>query len=351
MPTHSPGSLDDIVHNLTCRWRAIINRLQTYSAFLHYNHYNMAAANKSIYAALLANLLIAVTKFIAGAVSNSAAMIAEGVHSVVDTINQLLLLLGLRLSKKKPDKFHPLGYGKELYFWSFVVSILIFGLGGGVSVYQGVSHIIHPEELGDATWSYVVLAMSIVFEGTSLIIAAKEFNKLRDGQTWWDAIIRSKDPSTFLVLFEDSAAVVGLIIVGACLFLSHYLNKPFIDGIASLLVGLILIGVSLILARESRSLLMGEGIKRETKRRIHEITEGDEAVLDLMHLMSTYQSPEEILVMMIVAFKPNLNTEDINQAIDRIRETIKAEFGRIKFVIIQPDVYTDKVDPNVQAYI
>ncbi len=278
-------------------------------------------------------------------------MIAEGIHSVVDTINQLLLLLGLRLSKKKPDKYHPLGYGKELYFWSFVVSILIFGLGGGVSVYQGITHIIHPEKLGDPTWSYVVLAASVVFEGASLIVAAIEFNKLREGQTWWNAIIKSKDPSTFLVLFEDSAAVVGLFIVAICLWLSHHLHQPFIDGIASLLVGLILVFVSLILARESRSLLMGEGIKTNTKKRIREITEGDKAVLKLMHLMSTYQSPEEILVMMIIAFKPNLNTGEINNSIDRIRGQIKSEFKLIQFVIIQPDVIEGKIDPNVQAYI
>lgn len=311
----------------------------------------MAAANKSIYAALLANLLIAITKFIAGAVSNSAAMIAEGVHSVVDTINQMLLLLGLRLSKKKPDKYHPLGYGKELYFWSFVVSILIFGLGGGISMYQGITHIIHPIELGDATWSYVVLALSVVFEGSSLIIAAKEFDKLRDGQTWWDAIIRSKDPSTFLVLFEDSAAVVGLFIVAICLYLSHHLNKPFIDGIASLLVGLILIAVSLILARESRSLLMGEGIRKDTKLNIKKIIEDDEATLSLMHILSTYQSPTEILLMLIVAFKPDLDTAEINDAIDRIREKIKAEYGLMRFVIIQPEIFEEKVDPDVQAYI
>ncbi|MES2375152.1 MAG: cation diffusion facilitator family transporter [Bacteroidota bacterium] len=311
----------------------------------------MTGSSKSIYAALFANLLIAVTKFIAGAISNSASMIAEGIHSVVDTINQLLLLLGLRLSKKKPDKYHPLGYGKELYFWSFVVSILIFGLGGGVSVYQGITHIIHPEKLGDPTWSYVVLAASVVFEGASLIVAAIEFNKLREGQTWWNAIIKSKDPSTFLVLFEDSAAVVGLFIVAICLWLSHHLHQPFIDGIASLLVGLILVFVSLILARESRSLLMGEGIKTNTKKRIREITEGDKAVLKLMHLMSTYQSPEEILVMMIIAFKPNLNTGEINNSIDRIRGQIKSEFKLIQFVIIQPDVIEGKIDPNVQAYI
>jgi cation diffusion facilitator family transporter len=311
----------------------------------------MTGSSKSIYAALFANLLIAVTKFVAGAIGNSASMIAEGIHSVVDTINQLLLLLGLRLSKKKADKYHPLGYGKELYFWSFVVSILIFGLGGGVSVYQGITHIIHPEKLGDPTWSYVVLAASVIFEGTSLIIAAREFNKLREGQTWWNAIIKSKDPSTFLVLFEDSAAVVGLFIVAICLWLSHHLHQPFIDGIASLLVGLILIFVSLILARESRSLLMGEGIKTNTKKRIRQIAEGDKAVLKLMHLMSTYQSPEEILVMIIIAFKPDLNTGEINDSIDRIREQIKSEFKRIQFVIIQPDVIEGKIDPNVQAYI
>lgn len=311
----------------------------------------MTGSSKSIYAALFANLLIAVTKFIAGAISNSASMIAEGIHSVVDTINQLLLLLGVKLSKKKPDRYHPLGYGKELYFWSFVVSILIFGLGGGVSVYQGITHIVHPEELGDPTWSYIVLAASIVFEGASLIIAAKEFNKLREGQSWWNAIIKSKDPSTFLVLFEDSAAVIGLFIVALCLWLSHHLHQPFIDGIASLLVGLILVFVSLILARESRSLLMGEGIKMNTKKRIRQITEGDKAVLKLMHLMSTYQSPEEVLVMMIIAFKPDLNTGEINDAIDRIREQIKSEFKRIRFVIIQPDVIEGKIDPNVQAYI
>ncbi|MBC7398803.1 MAG: cation diffusion facilitator family transporter, partial [Mucilaginibacter sp.] len=267
------------------------------------------------------------------------------------TINQLLLLLGLKLSKKKADKYHPLGYGKELYFWSFVVSILIFGLGGGVSVYQGITHIIHPEELGDPTWSYIVLAASVLFEGASLVVAAIEFNKLREGQSWWNAIIKSKDPSTFLVLFEDSAAVVGLFIVAICLWLSHHLNKPFIDGIASLLVGLILIFVSLILARESRSLLMGEGIKTNTKKRIREIIEGDKGVMKLMHLMSTYQSPEEILVMLIIAFKPDLNTGEINDSIDRIREQIKSEFKRIQFVIIQPDVIEGKIDTNVQAYI
>lgn len=311
----------------------------------------MASSKKSIYSALAANLLIAVTKFIAGAVSNSSAMIAEGVHSVVDTINQLLLLLGIKLSKKKPDKYHPLGHGKELYFWSFVVSIMIFGLGGGISIYQGIMHILHPIELGDPKWSYIVLSLSIVFEGSSLVIAAIEFNRLRNGQTWWQAIVNSKDPSTFLVLFEDAAAVLGLLIVLICLWLSHHLNKPFIDGVASLLVGLLLVFVSLILARESRSLLMGEGIGRKTKVRIKAIVEDDDSVLSLMHLLSSYQSPEEVLLMLIVAFKPDQNTAQINDAIDRIRDTIKAEYRLVKFVIIQPEVYETQVNPDIQKYI
>jgi cation diffusion facilitator family transporter len=311
----------------------------------------MASSNKSIYSALAANLLIAITKFIAGGISNSAAMIAEGVHSLVDTTNELLLLLGLNLSKKKPDKYHPLGHGKELYFWSFIVSILIFGLGGGISIYQGILHIINPIKLGNATWSYIVLLFSVIFEGSSLIIAAREFNKLRDGQSWWQAVKRSKDPSTFLVLFEDSAAVVGLFIVAICLYLGHKLNCPYLDGIASLLVGLLLVFVSLILARENRSLLMGEGIRSETRRRITQITEGDGTVLSVMHILSTYQSPDEILLMLIVAFKPDLNTAQINDAIDRIREKIKAEYKLVRFVIIQPEIFVKKVDPDVQAYI
>ena len=313
--------------------------------------YCMASSNRSIYSALAANLLIAITKFIAGFISNSAAMLSEGVHSVVDTANQLLLLFGLHQSKKKPDTRHPFGYGKELYFYSFIVSILIFGLGGGISVYQGITHIIHPDMPGNPIWSYVVLCLSVVFEGTSFVISAKEFNKLRGDQTWWQAITNSKDPSTFLVLFEDGAAVIGLFIVMICLFLGHRYHLDYLDGVASLLVGLLLVGVSIILARESRSLLMGEGISKQTKVRIEEIVEEDADVLKLMHILSTYQSPSEILLMLIVAFKSNLNTDEINEAISRIRNRVKDEYGLIHFVIIQPEVYMDKISPNVQTYI
>jgi cation diffusion facilitator family transporter len=296
----------------------------------------MAKNHASIYSALIADILIAATKFIAGAHTNSSSMIAEGIHSLVDTSNQLLLLYGLKVSKKPPDKLRPFGYGKELYFWSFIVSILIFGLGGGLSVYQGVIHIIHPEPLSNPFWNYIVLAFSFLFDGASFIIAIKQFNKARNDMPFWNAIIRSKDPSSFLVLFEDGAAVLGLVIVFIFMLLSHSLNMPVLDGVASLLVGLLLIFSSIILARESRSLLMGEGIAPETQQKIKALVESDETVLKVSNILSTYQSPEEIILMLLVQFKHDLDTDEITNAIDRIRNSIKEKFTLVEFVLIQP---------------
>lgn len=297
----------------------------------------MAAANKSIYGALIANLAIAVTKFIAGAISNSSSMTAEGVHSMVDTTNQVLLLFGIRQSKKPADATHPFGYGKELYFWSFMVAVLIFGLGGGISINQGIRHIIDPEPLSDPTINYIVLLVSLVFEGVSLWIAVKEFNKMRKGANWWATIIKSKDPSNFLVLFEDSAAVIGLLIVLVCVFLEHQFNMPVLDGVATLLVGLLLVAVSLILARESRSLLMGEGISTDTQEKIKSIATKHPEVVRVMNMVSTYQSPEEVLLMLIVEFKNDLDTTALLTAIDEIRASIKQEYPLIRYLIIQPD--------------
>lgn len=299
----------------------------------------MAKARASIYSALLANLLIAATKFIAGAVTNSSSMISEGIHSTVDTVNELLLLYGLKRSKKPADKRHPFGYGKELYFWSFIVSILIFGLGGGLSIYQGIVHIRRPEPLGDPTWNYIVLGCSVIFEGISFVIAIKEFNKVRGGTAFWQAVVRSKDPSSFLVLFEDGAAVLGLVIVFVLMQCSHAFNLPFLDGVASVLVGLLLVAVSLILARESRSLLMGEGIAPETQQKIITLAEQDDAVVKVVNVLSTYQSPEEVVLMLIVYFKPHLDTEELTGAIDRIRKRIKEQFELIAVVIIQPQAH------------
>jgi len=296
------------------------------------------AAHKSIYSALAANLLIAVTKFIAGAFSGSSAMISEGVHSVVDTVNQVLLLYGIKRSKRPPDAARPFGYGKELYFWAFIVSILIFGFGGGVSIYQGIVHINHPRPLEDPTWNYLVLGISSIFETISFAIVIREFNKSRGITGWWKAIKESKDPTAFLVLFEDAAALIGLFIVGVFIFLSQWLNMPVLDGVGSLLVGVLLVLVSSMLAIESRSLLMGEGISPEMKERIRVLAEKDPSVSKIISIVSTYQSPEDVLLMLILAFKADLTTENINDAIVRIRGDVKKEFELVKFVIIQPAV-------------
>lgn len=297
----------------------------------------MTNNQKSIYSALAANLLIALTKFTAGAFTNSSSMISEGIHSTVDTANQLLLLYGVKRSKKAADQSHPFGYGKELYFWSFVVSILIFGLGGALSIYQGILHILEPELMKDPFWNYIVLLLSLIFEGTSLFIAVKEFNKTRNGMGLWDAIIKSKDPASFLVVFEDGAAVTGLIVVMILMWMSHSLQMPELDGLASVIVGLLLVFVSFILARESRSLLMGEGIAPETREKISQLAEKDPTVVKTKNILSTYQSPEEVILMLIIDFEDHLDTEEITEAIQRIREHIKNEYPLVRFVIIQPE--------------
>lgn len=296
----------------------------------------MIKDNKSIYSALVANVLIAITKFIAGAFTNSSSMISEGIHSMVDSINQILLLYGLNKSRKEPDQMRPFGYGKELYFWSFIVAILIFGLGGGISIYQGIQHIIKPEPVINPLVNYTVLVLCMLFEGWSLRIAIKEFDKQRKGHTWWKAIVKSKDPSSFLVLFEDGAAVLGLFIVFVFMLIGHNFGLDYMDGLASVLVGLLLVFVSAILARESRSLLMGEGLSPETKEKIKLLVEKDPSVIRISNIISTYQAPEEVLLVIIAVFQPDIDTEDITDTISRIKETIRKEFKFMKFIIIQP---------------
>lgn len=300
----------------------------------------MTKNHASIYSALIADVLIATVKFIAGARTNSSSMISEGIHSLVDTTNQLLLLYGLRRSARPPDKYRPFGYGKELYFWSFIVSILIFGLGGGLSIYQGIVHIQKADPLIDPTLNYLVLGFSFIFDGGSFVIAVREFNKTRGSTGFWKAVINSKDPSSFLVLFEDGAAVLGLIIVFVLMLINHAFNMPFLDGVASILVGLLLVFASWILARESRSLLMGEGIAPQTQRRIKNLVESDPAVIEVGNILSTYESPDEIVLMLIVYFKTGLDTQEITDAIERIRKAIKAQYTLVGFVIIQPQALT-----------
>ncbi len=290
----------------------------------------------SIYAALVANIGIAAAKFFAAAISHSAAMTSEAIHSLVDCLNELLLLLGIYRSNKKSDKQHPFGYGRELYFWSFIVALLILALGAGISFYQGYQHIKNPTLSSDLKWSYIVLGISMILDSTSFIIAYKQFSKVRGEQTLWQAIRSSKDPSSFMVLLEDGASVTGNLIVFICLQLSVYFKNPYFDGIASLCIGVLLACTSMVLAFESRSLLMGESISQKTEEDIINMVKNDAAVNKFHRIFSSYQSPDEVLIVLIVSFKENLSINNINESIERMKKLIGDKYGKINYILIQP---------------
>ena len=296
----------------------------------------MAASKTPIYSALAANLAIAITKFIAAGITGSSAMISEGIHSLVDTLNEILLLLGIRRSQQPADEKRPFGYGKELYFWAFIVSILIFGVGGGVSFYEGITHLQHPEPVTDPFWNYIVLGIAFCFDGFSFITARREFNRQRGRQPFWQAIRRSKDPSTFVVLFEDAADLLGLVVAFLGIFLGHQFNNPYFDGAASILIGLILTAVSGVLARESRSLLMGESADPTLLRRVLAVVEQDEAVISVLQSPSMYLAPEELFLLLKIDFRNDLTTVAVEQAIDRIRDAVRHEFPTVNRIFIEP---------------
>jgi len=297
---------------------------------------NMARSNVSIYSALAANIVIAIAKFVAGGITRSSAMIAEGVHSLVDTLNELLLLYGISRSNKERDEFHPFGYGRELYFWSFIVAILIFAFGAGVSFFQGYIHLRTPAISGPLTWNYAVLGFSLLSEGSSLVIAYRAFRKTIGDQTLWAAIKKSKDPTDFVVLFEDGAAVLGILVVGSLLFIGERTNNPYLDGVASLLVGCILTVTSVLLARESRSLLIGEGISAKGEGEIRDMVKASFGVV-VKRIFSLYQSPEEVLLVLIIDFPEDLRTEELSERMDAIKGRIKERYSKIAYILIEPE--------------
>lgn len=295
----------------------------------------MAESKVAIYGAIGANVAIAVTKFVVAGITGSSAMLSEGVHSAVDTFNGVLLLVGLRLSKRPATQEHPFGHGKELYFWSLIVAVLIFGLGGGVSFFEGVQHIRHPEPMRDPTWNYVVLAAAALFEGTSFFIALKEFRAQARGQPFWQALERSKDPTTYTVLAEDSAALAGLAVAALGIYFSHSLGMPELDGAASVVIGLLLAGVAVFLVSQARGLLIGEGIRPETARAIRAIAMEQPGVEDVGRVLSMYIGPDEVLVVVDVNFRDDTQTGDAADAIAAIERQVRARFPMIKRIFIE----------------
>ena len=295
----------------------------------------MASESRTaIFAAIAGNIAIAITKLIAAFFTGSSAMLSEGIHSLVDTGNGWLLLLGSRRSRKPADASHPFGHGKELYFWSLVVAILIFALGGGMSVYEGVTHLAHPHA-SNPTWNYVVLGFAIIFEGVSFYFAFRAFRSEMSGGGILKAIRASKDPTTFTVLFEDTAALLGLVVAFLGIFLGHQLNNPYLDGVASIIIGVILGVVAGFLAWESKGLLIGEGVDAETLASIRKIARSDASVAEVRKSLTMHFGPQDVLLALDVRFKKHLKAEEIAAAIDRIESKIRAQHSEIKHIFIE----------------
>ncbi|OUR83103.1 cation transporter [Cycloclasticus sp. 46_120_T64] len=298
-----------------------------------------ASSKKVIYAALAGNALISVTKFIAAFYSGSSAMLSEGIHSLVDTGNQGLLLHGLKKAQQPADKQFPFGHGKEIYFWSFVVAILIFAVGAGVSIYQGIHHIIAPNQLGDPTLSFVVLGLALVFEGAAWFFALQEFTRSKGKWGYIEAVKRGKDPSIFVVLFEDSAAMLGLLVAFGGIALSHYSGNPVYDGIASVIIGLILGGTAVWLAYETKSLLIGESANPELIKEVRGIVSQYQAVDSIHELLTMHMGPEFILVTMNVDFKDQLSAGELEQTIAAMDQQIKQRCPTVKRVFIEAEAW------------
>jgi len=296
----------------------------------------MAGSKLPIYTAFAANVAIAVIKLTAAFITGSSAMVSEGIHSLVDSSNEILLLIGLRKSNKAPDEKRPFGYGKELYFWSFVVALLFFVLGGTVSVYEGIRHLLEPEEMKSPVWNYIVLTLAFVFDGYSLYTALRIFNRQRGSTPFWQAIKESKDPSSFVVLFEDMADVIGILIATAGIALSHLFNNPYIDGIASVMIGLLLMLVALFLVRQSRSLLMGESLSAEELNKLVSMVEHHEKINSVDARLSMYLGPEEVILFLKIEFKNNLPGQEIVETIRSIREVIQQAYPSYKHIHFEP---------------
>lgn len=294
-----------------------------------------SGSKKVIYAALIGNSLIAASKFTAAFFTGSSAMLSEGVHSLVDTGNQILMLHGLRRARKAADANHPFGYGMELYFWAFVVAILIFALGAGISLYEGIKHIQHPEPITDPTWNYVVLGLAILFEGWAWTVAWIEFKRGIGKNGLWQSVRLSKDPTIFTILFEDTAAVLGLIVALVGIFFAQYLGIPELDGIASVVIAMILAGVAVLLAIECKGLLIGESADPLVQSGIEAIIGREARIEAVNELLTMHLGPHDILVNLSLDFNDTLTSAEVEDTITDLERRIKAEYPDIRRVFIE----------------
>ena len=296
-----------------------------------------SGSKKVIFAALIGNTLISITKFVAASITGSSAMLSEGIHSLVDTGNQGLLLYGIARAKRPPDDEFPFGHGKEIYFWSFIVAILIFALGGGISIYEGIRHIGHPEPIANPLVNYLVLGLAMLFEGAAWYFAFREFTRSKGKWGYLEAIKRAKDPSIFVVLFEDTAAMLGLLVAFAGVALTQLTGLLWFDGFASIIIGLILVGTAVWLAYETKGLLIGESANRVVVEGIRGLVGAQVLVEHVNEVLTMHMGPDFVLVNLSVDFTDQAKAGQIETAIGEMDRAIKSAYPEVKRVFIEAE--------------
>jgi cation diffusion facilitator family transporter len=294
------------------------------------------SSRTSVYAALIGNILVAITKGVAAALTHSSAMLSEAVHSLVDCGNEVLLLYGQKRAARPPDTDHPFGYGRELYFWSFVVALLIFALGAGVSVYEGVLHILKPEPIRNPLVNYIVLALAAVFEGGSWVVSFKQFRSASGNRELYEAFRRSKDPPSYMVLFEDSAALLGIAFAALGTFTSTTFDEPRLDGVASILIGLVLAAVAILLARESKSLLIGEPAEGELVEAIRKEAASADGVVRTNGVFTSHLAPDNVVVLLSLEFEDRLAVPELEQVVAQIETAIRRKHPEVMSLFVKP---------------
>ncbi|MBO0739862.1 MAG: cation diffusion facilitator family transporter [Hyphomicrobiaceae bacterium] len=291
---------------------------------------------RTLYAAMVGNCLVAATKFIAGAWTGGAAMLAEAIHSLVDTGNQVLLLHGFRQAQRQPTPERPLGYGRELYFWSFIVALLIFSLGAGIAILEGILRILNPRAIEDAYINYIVLTLAAIFEGATWWIAVRSIGDEAGEEGYVEAFRKSKDPPAFMVLFEDSAALIGIGLAFLGTWAASTFHMPALDGMASILIGLVLGGIAAILARETKSLLIGESALPEVENSIQSLAGDDPDIRKVNGLITLHLAPAQIIAALSVEFDDKLNTSAIEDLVERLEERVRRACPEVVALFIKP---------------
>ncbi|MDB5580511.1 MAG: putative Cation-efflux pump [Bradyrhizobium sp.] len=289
-----------------------------------------------VYAALASDILVAITKIIAAIWTGSAAMASEAIHSIVDTGNEILLLYGMHRSRQRPDWTHPLGYGRELYFWSFIVALLVFALGAGFSLFEGVQHVLKPRPIQAPIVSYVVLGLAFILEGSSWAVSLRQFTTAKGEFSYYEAFRRSKNPPSFMTSFEDSAALLGIAVAGLGTLGSIALRLPELDGVASILIGLILAGTAALLARESKSLLIGEQAQPALRRSILDIANREPHISRAHGLMTFQLAPEQVVGAISLAFDKQARSTQIEDQIVVLERKVQAAHPQIVMLFVKP---------------